>query len=116
MGFEHQDWNTVTFKKKRVISSVEQKEKELRKSAYNYAIRHESEDFQKPKTTKLSIRNFIKKARNERKLSQSEVARLLNIQQNIYNNWESGKEPIPGNYISKLNTHLKINIKKGIIL
>lgn len=113
--YSHQDWTTVTFKKQKPVSSSELKEKEQKKAAYNRALKYEADEISTPKVTKLETRNFIKKARCERKLSQVEVANKINVQQRIYSSWESGKEPIPGNIISKLNRVLNINIKKGII-
>lgn len=113
--YSHQDWTTVTFKKQKVMSTSELKETEQKKAAYNKALKYEADEILAPKVTKLETRNFIKKARCERKLSQVELANKINVQQRIYSNWESGKEPIPGNAIAKLNQVLNINIKKGVI-
>jgi DNA-binding XRE family transcriptional regulator len=116
MAFDHQDWNTVTFKKKPIVSKSEIQDRENKKSAYNYAMKFDPETISRPTDTKLEIRNFIKKTRNNKKITQSQLAKLLNVQNNTYNNWESGKEPIPGIYISKLNSILKVNIKKRLVL
>lgn len=114
-SYSHQDWTTVTFKKQKQMSITELKEKEQKKAAYNRALKYEANEISIPKITKLETRNFIKKARCERKLSQVELANKINVQQRVYSSWESGKEPIPGNIIAKLNKVLNINIKKGVI-
>ena len=116
MSFDHQDWNTVTFKTRRTVTKSEQQDREHKKSAYNHSMKFSPDNIIKRKDTKLEIRNFIKKARNSNKLTQIQLANLINVQPNTYNNWESGKEPVPGIYISKLNSVLKVNIKKGFIL
>ena len=111
----HQDWDTVVLKKPNKLSDSQKKEKEQKKAAYNKALQYDSEDIVKPKETKLETRNFIKKVRCQRNLSQEQLGRLINVQQRIIASWENGKEPIPGNMIASLNKALNINIKKGII-
>ena len=61
---------------------------------------------------KLEVRIFLQQARNKRKLSQKELATKISVQPNIIQQWESGKQVIPGNYITILNRVLKVNLKK----
>ena len=76
------------------------------------AINKENHWLPKVKKTNIDIRKFIQHARTKRGLSQTAIAQKLCVQNNIISNWESGKEAIPGQYISKLNKILNINIKK----
>ena len=107
----HQDWETVILRKKNNPTKEELKEIEKKKTAYNKFIK-ENEEIPKIKKTNVETRVFIQKARTKRGISQDKLAKLLCIQSNVIGKWESGKEPIPGSFICKLNKILNINIKK----
>lgn len=113
--YPHQDLTTLILKKPKTFTKEEQKDYESRKAAYNKVMRENTNDIEPPKKTNNDIRNFIKKARCLRHMSQTEIANKLNVQSKLVTNWENGKEPIPGYIISKLNTILNVNIKKSII-
>lgn len=107
----HQDWETIILKKKKTLSKDEMLKLEKKKTEYN-RIMKENEDIPILKKTSLNTRKFIQRARTQRGYSQNVLSQKLCIQSSQIQNWENGKEPIPSKYISKLNSILKINIKK----
>lgn len=54
----------------------------------------------------------LQNARLFNNLSQSDLANKLNVQSNLYQRWESGKENPPPNIVAKLNNILKVKLPK----
>ena len=75
----------------------------------------ESDDYV-PEKPKFELRLFLQKARTTRKLSQKELANMINVQPAVIQQWESGKQVIAGNSIVALNKALRVNMKKQEIL
>ena len=63
---------------------------------------------------KISLSNslLIQKSRLNKKYTQSEVAKLLNIDVNIYKKYESGKITPNYNYLVKLEKILNVKLNK----
>ena len=110
-----QDWEKVVFKKHSKEKTDQDKNAQL-KQQYNSHIRKvENEDYV-PDKPKFELRQFLQKARQERKLSQKELAKKISVQPSLVQQWESGKTVIPGTAISQINRALKVNMKKQEIL
>lgn len=109
---EYQDWepvvihgkqsqNNTTETKKFKPSQISKIEKEMNED--NYTLPKASFEFKKE----------FQKARLVKKLSQADVAKSLNIKQNIINEYESGKS-VPDNLtIAKLERMLGVKLPRN---
>jgi ribosome-binding protein aMBF1 (putative translation factor) len=109
-NLSHQDWEPVILTKP---------QKDPRTAAQKSAV-HTAKHFSKledpdfvPDRPNTTFSKFLQKARLHNKLNQKSLATKLNVQPKTIQLWESGKEIIPGNHISKLNRLLNVNIKKN---
>ena len=107
----HQDWETVIFKKKKILNKNEKRESELKKEKYNNFLK-ENEEIPKVKKTELDVRKFLEKGRLKKGLSQIKLAQLLNVPSSTVTQWENGKIPIPKKMYQKINNTLSINLTK----
>ena len=110
---DHQDWETVIIKKKKVLTGNEKRELELKKNKYNKFLK-ENEELPKVVKTDLDIRKFFEKARLKKGLSQVKLASLLNVPSSTITQWENGKIPIPKKMYQKINNILSINLSKKL--
>ena len=70
-------------------------------------------DGEKPfKKIGLDFRLALQKARQEKKLTQKELAQKLNVTQIVINGYESGKEIPKGNLINQMNRVLGVKLPK----
>lgn len=64
------------------------------------------------KKSTISQRQFLIKARNERQLTQQQLADKMCVSISMIKLWENKDEPIKGNHINTLNKILNINYSK----
>ena len=108
---DHQDWETVIFKKKKVLTTNEKRELDLKRERYN-KFKKDNEELPKVKKTELDVRKFLEKGRVRKGLSQIKLAQLLNVNNSVIIQWENGKVPIPKKMYQKINNTLSINLTK----
>ena len=121
MNNNHQDWDTVTFKKRDPRSSKEAKARgagvnKTRVINKNKSYKNETDmrkvENEDIKISKIDIKmsKMIQKARFDSKISQKELANKLNLQLSVIQNYETGKIIPNKNLLFKmgkiLNTHL----------
>ena len=113
-------WDAVTvLKNKRKATNSLNKEKrngnveavikggsELEKKQQMYKLDNDTESLKQEKVT-LSIGKQLSKLRNEKKLSQKELAKQLNIKAIDINTIESGKSLNNKQLISRIRNHLQ---------
>ena len=88
-GYNHQDWNDVVIRSK---SSIKKDKKPENPQGTKDRIALESNDdiFTLNKITKEKSNNIVK-LRNEKNLTQNDIAKALNISVSLINDYESGK-------------------------
>jgi len=109
--YSHQDWNTVTFVKYKKPSLKEKSETQRKVEAATQLSKLDNPDYVPPKTNK-ALGKTLQKARTEKKISQKDLATKINIKPQVIQQWEAGKQNIPGNYISNINRALGINLRQ----
>jgi len=57
----------------------------------------------------LGIAQRLKKVREFKKLSQSQLAKLLGVSQKAISQWERGERAIPATILKQLQEHLNLN-------
>ncbi len=100
-----QDWTPVVINGKKSVSpgqmkySIEEKKSDAEKSrlAKSFAIENETEIFQTAHIPQALCQEIIQ-ARNAKKLTQKQLANMMNIQQSVIASYENGKA-IPDNQI-----------------
>lgn len=102
--YQHQDWNTIVFKKKKTYNNTENNNP---KKNYNNSstkidtnmkkIDNENENFN-IKLVSFDLSKTIIKARQQKKMTQKELAAAINEKYDIISSYESGKA-IPNNHI-----------------
>lgn len=104
--FEHQDWTPVVFKKeimtkaKTGIKAISQLQPQ-----YKALLNENTESFQ-TKMFEKSYTDYVVNKRIEKKLSQKQLAAILNIDVHIIQRLEQGKEAYDHNLKVKLNRAL----------
>ena len=106
MAFDHQDWETIVFKKPKAPS----------KSAVNLEPSHLRQLKDNPETyaNKYFDKTYIQKvvqSRVERKWSQKYLALQLNVDPSVVQRLEQGKEVYNASLKSKINRVLNITAK-----
>ena len=109
--FEHQDWKPVTFVKRKEHTPKEKSEKQRTNEAAAHMSKLESEDYRPPKPEKI-LGKALQQARTAKKMSQKDLATKLNTKPQSVQQWEAGKQVIPGQYINTINRFLGINLKQ----
>ena len=94
----HQDWNTVTIGKK--------KEKKKNFFTGNTITKLDNHTGEEDKKKKTKFGKQIIKIRTQKKLKQTELARMLNVNVNSLIKWEQDKEQVP-NYIKNKLLNIK---------
>lgn len=100
-----QDWNPVVLRHKSEHKPVN------RAPHINEFKALDSDDPPPPKTSTIELRVSIQKARNAKKLTQKELAKLINLPANEIAEYENGKK-VPTNIVlSKLSKILDVKLK-----
>tara|TARA_B100000242_G_C43052134_1_gene491673 strand:- start:1865 stop:2215 length:351 start_codon:yes stop_codon:yes gene_type:complete len=108
---DHQDWKPVTFVKRKEYTAKEKSEKQRTNEAAIRMSKLESEDYRPPKPEKV-LGKALQQARTAKKMSQKDLATKLNTKPQSVQQWEAGKQVIPGQYINTINRALGINLKQ----
>ena len=119
---EHQDWTTVTLKKKNNKPKTNTNESSIpvsqhinkqNKSNVNSAIIERKMDegtFELPKVTH-NLQQQLQKARQEKSMTQKELANKCNLTESTVKSYESGKAVPNQSDIDKMSKALGIRLK-----
>lgn len=58
----------------------------------------------------IKLQSMLKKEREEKKLTQKEIAKILNIKQQTYNNYETGKRTPDIEMLIKIADYYKVSL------
>jgi putative transcription factor len=87
---EHQDWNTITYKKPKILSK-EDKIKRQNPSRTKDFKKLDSDEPPIPTKLNHDLKILIQKKRQELNLTQKNLANKINVKVNIINDYETGK-------------------------
>ena len=102
MSHVQQDWEPVVWSKPK---------KQLCPKPNKKISILDSDDPAPPEKTTLDLRLKIIKGRNAKQLTQKQLAEKLNVQTNVINNYESGKEKPTNQHMNKISKVLGISLK-----
>ena len=110
MAYNHQDWETVVFKKKKIVDPSTKPYHGPSKSK----ILDETNDGGKMPTfgDYNNIRSEIQKQRLAQKMSQKDLANKINARPNLINDIESGKEIFHINLLTKIEKALCVKLPR----
>lgn len=114
---QHQDWETVVFKKKNTVNNSNYKigeKKNIKNTLIKNDLNMRKLDEENEKlahdTVSFELKTAILKARNAKKLSQKDLAKEINVKQDIIASYENGTA-IPNNtIINKLQKVLCVKL------
>lgn len=114
---QHQDWETVVFKKKNTVNNSNYKigeKKNIKNTSIKNDLNMRKLDEENEKlthdTVSFELKIAILKARNAKKLSQKDLAKEINVKQDIIASYENGTA-IPNNtIINKLQKVLGVKL------
>lgn len=107
---QHQDWENIVFNKK---SEQLAKEENLRKHNAPGTAKFRELDSEDPpalEKVKNSTSMAIQKARQAKKMTQKDLANLLNIQASVISEYESGNATPNRQLLSKISKVLGVKI------
>lgn len=107
---DHQDWKPVIFQKKRPVDTEARKSVSQLEPAHKRALKENQEGFQHKMFEKDYIQEVIRK-RTEKGWNQKQLAVQMNVDVNVVQRFEQGKEVYDGNLKNKLNRVLGITKK-----
>ena len=104
---KHQDWNTITLKKKQEPSTLTKDQKNTfsgKTGGVRILKDEQGEEYvaKKTKTYTLEFRNRMQEARKNKSLSQKDLATKLNVKQSQISEIESGKAEWDGQLVVKI--------------
>ena len=98
-----QDWNTVVFNKTN---------KQEKTNKNNNSVTNINDDIEIIPKISLSNRLLIEKGRANKKFTQQQVAKLLNVDINLYKKYENGQISPDYNILLKIEKVLNIKLNK----
>ena len=100
---DHQDWNTVTFNKKEKLH-VESQSHPIENRPVNLQAKLERDidEGKLPKTYGHEYGLSVQKARCEKKLTQEQLAQMLNVKKDVVQKVENGTGLLDGGLCGKL--------------
>lgn len=104
----HQDWKTVVFKQKtpeKTINTFQNIPKSIRK------LEEDKDEFHHERVSS-ALKNCIIKARNEKKMTQSNLANAVNEKLQLIQEYERGTAIPSPQVLSKLSRVLGVQLKK----
>lgn len=106
-SYQHQDWTTIVFRKSTNTNS-QNTQSSTKQPTYKSKLDEDGEEFANKKFDKEYINTVIQK-RTEKKITQKQLAQIINVEQNIIQRFEQGKEVYDHTLKSKLNKALGIS-------
>lgn len=107
---DHQDWKEVVFTKKRPADNAARKAVSQLEPEHKRALKEDTDGFQNKMFDKEYIQEVIRK-RTERGWNQKQLAVQMNVDVNLLQRFEQGKEVYDSNLKNKLNRVLGITRK-----
>lgn len=104
---EHQDWKPVIWRKQTKSSSST---KYIQ--GHSKIKKLDSDDPEPPKKLSHSVKIEIQKARSAKKLTQKQLANMVNLQVQTVSDYESGKAIPNKQILNKFSRILGINLNK----
>ena len=102
---QHQDWNSITFKK------------DFDKKTQEDAKKMHSNKTSNPDEVKLeqlkNLGQLIAQARNAKKLNQKELASKVGISPQTLGRWESNKETLTNAQIALIEKHIGVKLPRN---
>jgi len=111
MTFSHQDWEPVHIQGTNSINGGKSKKKFIQSKETKLENKIDNDEFQLPKSN-IILQKLIQQGRLKEKMSQSDLAKKLNIKQVDINNYENGKLVPTNNIIAKLEKLLKTKLPR----
>ena len=108
---KHVNKESVTKAKREGNTTTKDKTKNLDVIHKNIKL-DQSNEVDKHKKISIEQSRLISKTRLEKKMTQAQLANLINEKKEIINKYECGQAIIDPKIINKINRALKINIKK----
>lgn len=120
-----QDWNPVVIRKKKTSKQIREenasKKKSIVKTHQNKqknapdvnALKLEKEEIGKHEKVSVSLSKQIQKARLAKKLSQEQLAKLVNEKKSVIAEYENGKAIPDGKIMNKLSKALGVTLRKN---
>jgi len=109
----HQDWETVTFTKKKTVKTKQQitrnKNTNIQKSQNTKKLENDELPIIKKISKNLSIE--IQQARTAKKLTQKNLAHLLNVKQEVVSSYENGSAILNIHIVRKIEKILNVKFK-----
>jgi putative transcription factor len=106
-----QDWKPVIFKKKTQMEINNEKVSTLHTSQSSKKTEENPDSFKINRITG-KMGKQISEARVAKKISQKQLANMINLPQKTIQDYENGKAKVDGNIINKLNRVLNIKIHR----
>ena len=108
---KHVNKESITKAKREGNTTIKDKNKNLDVIHKNIKL-DQSTEVDKHKKISIEHSRLISKTRLEKKMTQAQLAHLINEKKEIINKYECGQAIIDNKIINKINKALKINIKK----
>ena len=108
---KHVNKESITKAKREGNTTIKDKNKNLDVIHKNIKL-DQSTEVDKHKKISIEQSRLISKTRLEKKMTQAQLANLINEKKEIINKYECGQAIIDSKIINKINRALKINIKK----
>lgn len=109
--FCHKDWETVVLTKTKYSSKDELENKASIPKSSKQRL-EKSEDIHIPDKVHLSLSKSIQQARNSKKMSQKQLAVMMNCQASLIQQYEIGQAIPQNNFICKLERVLKTKLPR----
>ncbi len=119
MSLQHQDWNVVVFKKNKPETEIKQKTqinpqaslyRKLEADIKSKPTEEQPDKVPLPKLSHQSCMDFIK-ARTDKKLKRSDLAKQLNVLEKVIADLETGKVITDRSILVKVNKVLGTKLK-----
>lgn len=105
----NQDWEPVVWKRQEKPSKEENKKYQNPPGTASFRAL-DSEDPPAPEKVSVDVRMAIQKARVAKKMSQKDLAKILNMQANLINDYESGKAVPNRQILNRIGQALSVKL------
>lgn len=107
----HQDWETIVLTKPKHLSKDGRKNKTSNPKSSQQEL-EESRDIHIPEKVHLSLSKSIQQARMTKKMSQKQLAVLMNCQASVIQHYENGQAIPKNDFICKLERVLQTKLPR----